>query len=150
MKRRTFLELVTVATAGVLAAPAKGALPASVTLETLAAQVTGRQPYKPGRVTLTIPPLADNGNSVPLRIVVDSPMTEADHVKAIHIIAEKNPRPMVAAFHLGPHSGRADISTRVRLGGGQRLLVLANMSDGAWWSGHADVVVTLSACLDET
>ena len=150
MKRRKFLECLAATGAAVVASPARAALPPAVALDALAADVTGGQPYKPGRVELTIPPLADNGNSVPLRIAVQSPMTEADHVKAIHVIAEKNPRPMVAAFHLGPHSGRAVISTRVRLGGGQRLLVLAQMSDGSWWSGHADVVVTLSACLDET
>ena len=77
-------------------------------------------------------------------------MSEREFVKAIHILAERNPRPHVAAFHLNPRCGRAEVSTRVRLNGSQRVLVLAALSDGSWWSGSAEVEVTETACLDAT
>jgi len=102
-----------------------------------------------GRVKLTLPPLIDNGNSVPLSVSVDSPMTEADHVKAIHVLTEKNPLPDVITFALGPRAGRASFATRVRLADTQTVTAIAQMSDGSFWSDGAEVVVTLSACLEE-
>lgn len=110
--------------------------------------VTAGAPLREGRVTLEIPTLSDNGHAVPLRIVVDSPMTEREFVRSVHIIAEKNPRPMVAAFHLSPHCGRADIATRIRLNGAQHVVVIAALSDGTFWAGSAEVIVTETACLD--
>ena len=104
----------------------------------------------PGRVKLDLPGLADNGNSVSLKVSVDSSMTAASYVKSIHIYAARNPRPNVANFYLGPRAGRAQVSTRVRLGGSQRVLAVAALSDGSFWSATADVVVTLSACYDAT
>jgi sulfur-oxidizing protein SoxY len=77
-------------------------------------------------------------------------MTPANYVKSIHIYAARNPRPNVANFYLGPRAGRAQLSTRVRLGGSQRVLALVALSDGTFWSATADVVVTLSACYDAT
>lgn len=103
---------------------------------------------RPGRVKLEMPVLADNGNSVPAKITVESPMTEADHVKLIRLISEKNPERQMAVFHLGPRAGAAEISTRVRLAGSQRVTAVAEMSDGSSWMDTADVVVTLSACVD--
>ena len=76
-------------------------------------------------------------------------MTAADHVKAIHVLTEKNPLPDVVSVHLGPRAGRASVSTRVRLADTQTVLAIAQMSDGSFWSDSADVVVTLSACLEE-
>lgn len=111
-------------------------------------KVTGGARVKTGRVKLELPLLADNGNSVSLKVSVDSPMTVASHVKSIHLYAARNPRPNVANFYLGPRAGRAQISTRVRLGGTQRVLAVAALSDGTFWSATADVVVTLSACYD--
>jgi sulfur-oxidizing protein SoxY len=103
----------------------------------------------PGRVTLDVPPLVENGNTVPLAISVDSPMTEADHVKAIHVFAEKNPQPDVATFRLGPRAGVARVATRVRLADTQTVVAIAELSDGSFWSARADVVVTLAACLED-
>ena len=77
-------------------------------------------------------------------------MDERDHVRSIHILSERNPRPIIAAFHLNPQCGRAEVSTRVRLNGSQRVTVLAALSDGSWWSGSAEVEVTETACLDAT
>ena len=103
-----------------------------------------------GRVRLTLPSLADNGNSVPLRVVVDSPMSEADHVKAIALISSRNPEPNIARFTLGPRAGRADISTRVRLAGSQRVMAVAECSDGSFWMDSSEIVLTISACVDES
>lgn len=111
-------------------------------------QVTGGAAVSDGRVLLDTPVLADNGHSVPVRIVVDSPMSATDHVRRIVIIAERNPRPLVATFTLGPHSGRAEVATRIRLADIQEVLALAQMSDGSWWKGGAKVVVTELACLE--
>lgn len=102
-----------------------------------------------GRVKIDLPPLVDNGNTVPLAIVIDSPMTEADHVRAIHVFSEKNPEPVMVRFRLGPRAGRATVATRVRLADTQTVVAVAEMSDGSFWSGSVDVVVTLSSCLEE-
>ena len=120
------------------------------TVDAMVLKVTGGAAVQPGRVKLELPVLADNGNSVSLKVSVDSPMTAANYVKSIHIYAARNPRPNVANFYLGPRAGRAQISTRVRLGGTQRVLAVAALSDGSFWSATADVVVTLSACYDAT
>jgi sulfur-oxidizing protein SoxY len=112
-------------------------------------KVVGDSQIRPGRVKLQLPPLIDNGNSVPLSVAVESPMTAADHVKTIHVLTEKNPLPDVVSVHLGPRAGRASVSTRVRLADTQSVLAIAQMSDGSFWSDSAEVVVTLSACLEE-
>jgi sulfur-oxidizing protein SoxY len=119
-------------------------------VDAMVLKVTGGAKVQTGRVTLDLPPFADNGNSVSLKVSVDSPMTANDYVKSVHLYAARNPRPNVANFYLGPRAGRAQISTRVRLGGSQRVLALAALSDGSFWSATADVVVTLSACYDAT
>ena len=112
-------------------------------------RIVGDAKVARGRVKLTLPPLIDNGNSVPLSVSVESPMTEADHVKAIHVLTEKNPLPDVITFALGPRAGRASFATRVRLADTQTVTAIAQMSDGSFWSDGAEVVVTLSACLEE-
>ena len=105
---------------------------------------------KRGRVKIELPELAENGNSVPLKLTVDSPMTAADHVKAIYVFSERNPVSNVVRFHLGPRSGAARVQTSIRLAATQRITAIARMSDGSLWSGSADVIVTQAACLDET
>lgn len=117
-------------------------------LASLMRQVTGGAGVAPGRVKVDTPRLADNGHSVPLSVRVDSPMTPADHVRSITLLSERNPRPVMATFYLGPKSGRAQVTTRVRLNGSQRVRAVAQLSDGSWWSGDAEVEVTESACLD--
>ncbi|MDP1674880.1 MAG: thiosulfate oxidation carrier protein SoxY [Burkholderiales bacterium] len=111
-------------------------------------EVTGGAPVNAGRVTVDTPPLADNGHSVAVRVLADSPMTAEDHVRRITLLAERNPRPVVASFTLGPHSGRAEISTRIRLADIQDVLALVQFSDGSWWMGGAHVIVTELACLE--
>ena len=101
-----------------------------------------------GRVQMSLPALAENGNSVALGIEVDSPMTDADHVVAIHVFAEKNPLPRIAEFEFGPLSGKASVRTRIRLADSQRVLAVATMNDGSLFSGAANIEVTQAACLD--
>ena len=113
-------------------------------------QVTGGATVRPGRVKVDTPRLADNGHSVPLTVSVESPMTAADHVRSITLLSERNPRPIMATFHLGPKAGRPEVATRVRLNGTQHVLAVAQLSDGSYWSGSAEVEVTESACLDAT
>ncbi len=103
-----------------------------------------------GRVQVMLPLLADNGHSVSLKVTVESPMTAADHVKAIALVSSRNPEPNMARFFLGPRAGRAEVSTRVRLAGSQRVMAVAEMSDGTFWVGSRDIVVTHSACVDES
>ena len=115
---------------------------------TLVRQITGGAAARPGRVTVDTPRLADNGHSVPLKVTVESAMTAADHVRSITLLSEKNPRPVMATFYLGPNAGRPELATRVRLSTSQRVLAVAYLSDGTYWSGSAEVEVTESACLD--
>lgn len=131
-------------------APARAADAPAESVEAMVLKVTGGASVKAGRVKLDIPLLADNGNSVSLKVSVESPMTAANYVKSIHLYAARNPRPNIANYYLGPRAGRAQVSTRIRLGGTQRVLAVAALSDGSFWSGTADVVVTLSACYDPT
>jgi sulfur-oxidizing protein SoxY len=119
-------------------------------LPALIEKLTGAKDVRDGRIALDIPRIADNGNAVPLKLKVESPMTAQDYVQTVHVIAEKNPRPLVAAFHLGPRAGRAEIDTRIRLNGTQRVVAVATMSDGSRWRGIAEVDVTESACYDAT
>ena len=112
-------------------------------------KVTGGAPVGKGRVKLDIPPLIDNGNAVPVSVAVDSPMTAADHVKAIHLFSERNPLPNVLSVYLGPRAGRARVTTRIRLADTQTVTAIAALSDGSYWMDTANVVVTLSACLED-
>jgi sulfur-oxidizing protein SoxY len=143
--RRDFL----IAAAGVGLASAAGqarATPAA--MQDAIRKVVGQAQIRPGKVKLDVPPLIDNGNAVPLSVTVESPMTPADHVRSIHVFTERNPQPNVVSVYLGPRSGRASIATRVRLADTQTVVAIAGLSDGSFWSDSADVVVTLSACLE--
>jgi sulfur-oxidizing protein SoxY len=150
--RRQFLALA----GGALAAPAAMAqldpniaVKRRVALQNAIRKVVGEAELKTGKVKLEIPPLIDNGNAVPLTVTVDSPMTAAEHVKAIHVLTEKNPQPFVLAAHLGPRAGAARISTRARIADTGQVIAIAELSDGSFWSHTVSVIVTLSACLED-
>jgi len=117
-------------------------------LEAAIKAYTQGAPVRNGKVRLDISPLVDNGNSVPITISVDSPMTPADYVKTIAMFNEKNPQRDVVRVQLGPRSGKASVSTRIRLANSQKLVALAQLSDGTWWSHNVEVLVTLAACID--
>lgn len=125
--------------------------PAGATPERLRAALaayTGGAPLREGRVTLDIAPLVENGNVVPVRIGVTSPMTATDHVRRIALFTSRNPQPEVLVMHLGPHSGRAEVATRMRLATSQQVLAVAELSDGTFWRHGLDIIVTLAACVE--
>jgi len=126
--------------------------PAQATPETMAAairQVAGDAKVTPGNVKIDLAPLVENGNSVALGVSVDSPMTEKDYVKSIHVFTEKNPLPNVISVKLGPRAGKAEITTRIRLADTQSVHAVCELSDGTFWSHKVDVILTLSACLED-
>ena len=133
-----------------LAAPlALRLAPARATPEAMRAAVeawTGGAPVTEGGVTLKIPLLVENGNSVPLSVSAESPMTEADHVEEIAIFNEVNPLPDTVRFRFTPRSGRAAAETRIRLNGTQHVTAIARHSDGTHRSAEVNVIVTAPAC----
>jgi len=149
--RRKFLGLA--GSAAVLGAvPIVTLRPAEATpamLNTAIRNVVGEAVVRAGRVKLEVPPLVENGNTVPMTVSVQSPMTAEDHVKSIHVFNEKNPQPNMGNFYLGPRAGRAQVSTRIRLADSQKIVAIARLSDDTFWSATVDVVVTLAACTEE-
>jgi len=126
--------------------PAAGA--SAPSLESAIRVFASEAPVKVGRVLLDVAPLVENGNAVPITITVESPMTAADHVRRIAVFNELNPQRDVAVFTLGPRAGRARVATRIRLATSQRLVAVAQMSDGTYWQHAVDVIVTLAACIE--
>ncbi|MDH3287000.1 MAG: SoxY-related AACIE arm protein [Betaproteobacteria bacterium] len=148
--RRDFLVTAGNLAGGLVLASAAGAARATpAAMQEAIRKVVGSAQIRRGRVKLEVAPLIDNGNVVPLAVAVESPMTPADHVKAIHVFAEKNPLPNVLSIYLGARAGRARVVTRIRLADTQTVTAIAELSDGSFWTETADVVVTLSACLEE-
>jgi sulfur-oxidizing protein SoxY len=105
----------------------------------------GRRPGR-GAVTLDLPEIAENGNSVPVTVKVTSPMTEQLYVAQIIIIAEANPTPTAATFTFTPLSGKAEVSTRIRLAQTQTVTAIAQMSDGTIEMDKKSVKVTAGGC----
>jgi sulfur-oxidizing protein SoxY len=128
-------------------APGSGRAAAPAMDAAIAEALRGAQPER-GRVHLGIPQIAENGFSVFTTVTVDSPMTAQDYVKAIHIFSEKNPIAHVVTFRLGTRAGRAKVSTNIRLAASQRVIAIAETSDGKFWSDEKSVVVTIAACID--
>jgi sulfur-oxidizing protein SoxY len=149
--RRRFLGLA--GSAAVFGAvPIVTLRPAEATPASLASairNVTNGAPVKTGKIKLEIPPLVENGNTVPMTVSVASPMAPEDFVKSIHVFNEKNPQPNIGNFYFGPNSGRAQVSTRIRLADSQKVVAIARLSDDSFWSVSVDVVVTLAACTEE-
>ncbi|MCK1745410.1 SoxY-related AACIE arm protein [Bradyrhizobium sp. 139] len=149
--RRQFLSLagsVTVAgSISIITLRPLAATPAM--LNSAIRSVVGEAQLRTGRVKLDIPPLVENGNTVPMTVSVASPMTADDYVKSIHVFNEKNPQPNIGNFHLGPSSGRAQVSTRIRLADTQKVVAIARLSDDTFWQVAVDIVVTLAACTEE-
>ncbi|HYG86667.1 MAG TPA: thiosulfate oxidation carrier protein SoxY [Azospirillum sp.] len=131
------------AAAGLLAGPAAAGVDEA---RKALALLTGGAVPKEGRITLTLPQVADNGATVPLRVAVDSPMTPQDHVKAIVIVADGNPAPEVAVFRLAPEIGVAEVTSRVRLAKTQTVTAVAVMNDGSAYAAKAEVMVTVGGC----
>ncbi|MBB4380649.1 sulfur-oxidizing protein SoxY [Bradyrhizobium sp. Rc3b] len=149
--RRQFLSLAGgVAAAGTIPIVTLRPLHATpAMLNTAIRNVVGEAPIRTGRVKLDIPPLVENGNTVPMTVSVASPMTADDHVKSIHVFNEKNPQPNIGNFYFGPSTGRAQVATRIRLADTQKVVAITRLSDDTFWQVAADVVVTLAACTEE-
>jgi sulfur-oxidizing protein SoxY len=131
------------------ALPVESASATPAMLEEAIRNVIGEATLRAGKITLEVSPLVENGNTVPVTIIVDSPMSKADHVKAIHVFNEKNPQPHVISITLGPRAGKARIATRIKLADTQRIVGIAEMSDGSFWTGEANVIVTIAACVED-
>jgi sulfur-oxidizing protein SoxY len=99
-----------------------------------------------GKITLELPQIAENGNTVPIGFEVESPMTDSNYVKTVHIFADKNPNPQVAVLHFTAGSGRAKASTRMRMAKTQNVIAVAEMSDGSVYMAKSEVKVTIGGC----
>lgn len=142
MDRRVFFALPLSAGAATAAT-----IPAEAFAAAERAILAGRAPVAAG-IAIEMPRLSENGNSVDIAVRVDSPMTAADHVTAIHILAERNPVPRVARFTLTPRAGRAAVATRIRLATTQTILAIAETSTGQVHRAAAEVIVVLGACVE--
>ncbi|HYC63332.1 MAG TPA: SoxY-related AACIE arm protein [Reyranellaceae bacterium] len=140
--RRTFL-------AGVALLPLSSAYATPEALQAAIKEVVGGKTMREGKVAIDIPSLVENGNTVPLTVTVESPMTADDRIKAIHVFNEKNPQPHVYNATLGPAAAKARIETRIKLGDSQKIVAIAETSKGEFWTASADVIVTLAACLED-
>jgi sulfur-oxidizing protein SoxY len=151
-RRRFLVETAAIAGAAGLALPlgSEHALATAASMRAAIRKVVGEAPLNRGKIKIDVPALIENGNAVPFTVSCESPMTERDHVKAIHVFTEKNPQPNVISVQLGPRAGRASVSTRIRLADTQKIVAVAQMSDGSFWSDDVEVVVTLAACLEGT
>ena len=112
-------------------------------------KVVGEAPIRKGKVTIDVPPLVENGNTVPVSVSVDSAMTATDYVKSIHMFNEKNPQPNLIDAYFSPRAGKAALSTRIKLADAQKIIAIAQLSDGSFWSDEADVIVTIAACVED-
>jgi sulfur-oxidizing protein SoxY len=110
------------------------------------AKFTGGKTPDKSKVSIELPEIAENGNTVPLAISVDAPMTADDYVSEVLVVAEGNPNPGVATFHFTPMSGKPDASTRIRLATTQNIVVVAKTSKGAFYTGQKLVKVTIGGC----
>ena len=144
MTRRHALAAVAVGTGVLLGLRSTSADAAEANAEVT--KFTGGADSRPGRITISLPELAENGNSVPLSVVIDSPMTPEDHVTEMRLIADRNPRPVIATFHFTPLTGRAEASTRIRLAATQNVIVLAKTSRGELLSDRRQIKVTIGGC----
>jgi sulfur-oxidizing protein SoxY len=145
MNRRVFISLVPLAyCAGGMAQPNAHVS----TIDPLVRSFTGGKDVLPGKVRLVLPRIADNGHSVPVTVKVESPMTPASHVRAIHLLSEKNPVRDMASFYFGPLLARAEFTSRLRLNGSQRVVAIAELSDGSFWSDMVQIEVREAACTE--
>jgi len=142
-------------TIGAAAGMAAAAIPVSVLAQDSTATPAWEQAVKKvlgdakpieGKVTIEMPEIAENGNTVPFSITVESPMSDKDYIKAIHVIATANPQPGVATFRFTPLSGKATVSSRLRLARTQDVISIAEASDGRFLMSKRSVKVTIGGC----
>jgi sulfur-oxidizing protein SoxY len=144
LTRRGALLLGAGLTVTLVAVDGGAATPADAEAEI--AKFTGGKATESGKIAIDLPEIAENGNTVPLEIKVDSPMTAADYVSEIRVVGDANPNAGIVKFHLTPTSGRADVGTRIRLGGTGNVTVLAKTSTGKFYVERKMVKVTVGGC----
>ena len=110
------------------------------------AKFTGGKAAESGKIAIDLPEIAENGNTVSLAIKVESPMTADDYVSDIRVVGDANPNPGIVTFHLTPAAGRAEVATRIRLGGTGTVTVLAKTSTGKFYAERKLVKVTVGGC----
>lgn len=145
VNRRKFVLGASAAAAGLWTAPAL-AQDANRAWEDALKTILGDARPIEGRINFDMPEIAENGNTVPFTIGLDSPMTEKEYVKAIHIISTGNPQPGVATFHYTPQSGKASVSSRMRLARSQEVIAVAELNDGKFVIARRPVKVTIGGC----
>lgn len=106
----------------------------------------GDKPMAQGRIRLDVPEIAENGLVVPVNVEIESPMTDADYVKAVHLFADGNPQPGIVTYTFTPACGKAAAATRMRLAQTQDIVCIAEMSDGSLFSAKANIKVTIGGC----
>jgi sulfur-oxidizing protein SoxY len=144
-RRETLAMAAGVAVTAVVGSPGR----ATATAQDAAAEIanfTGGKAAERGRITIEIPDVVENGNTVPLAVLVDSPMQPDNYVSDVLVIAEGNPRPGVATFRFTPLAGRAEATTRIRLAATQNVIVVAKTSDGKFFTEQKPVTVTIGGC----
>jgi sulfur-oxidizing protein SoxY len=119
---------------------------AAVSMEEALKKVLGEAKPSEGKIALEIPEIAENGNTVPFTMSVESPMTETDYVKAMHIFAPANPQVDIATFSFTPASGKAAVSSRMRLAKTQEIVAIAELSDKKFLLAKRTVKVTIGGC----
>jgi len=110
------------------------------------AKFTGGKVAEKGKISIDLPEIAENGNTVPLQVTVESPMTDKDYISDILVVADGNPRPGIATFHLTPLSGKATAATRIRLQTTEYIIVVAKTNDGKFFTDRKQVKVTIGGC----
>ncbi|HEY1311923.1 MAG TPA: thiosulfate oxidation carrier protein SoxY [Pseudolabrys sp.] len=110
------------------------------------AKFTGGKTAAQGKISIELPEIAENGNTVPLQVTVDLPMTADDYVSDVMVVSEGNPNPGVVTFHFSPMSGKAEAATRIRLAATQNIVVVAKTSKGEYFTGQKLVKVTIGGC----
>lgn len=151
VRRFSRRDLLVVTGTGILAAAGIGLMPrhaaaAEADVDKMMAEKIGTAKPKDGKITLKLPEIAENGATVPFTVSVESPMTDKDYVKAIHVYTEGNPTPGVGAYYLSPANGKAEISGRMRLGSTQKVRAVAVMNDGSVYMVRQEIKVTVGGC----
>lgn len=145
LNRREAVSLVAIAgLAAVLAPRLAFADPAAVAAEIK--KLYGDKTFDSGKIKLDVPEIAENGLVVPVNVEVESPMTDSDYVKSVHVFAEGNPLPGVVTYRFTPACGKASASTRMRLAETQNIVCIAEMSNGKLHMAKANVKVTIGGC----
>jgi sulfur-oxidizing protein SoxY len=144
--RRQFLTIGAAAVVAAALAGAANPAQAANNSDELIKKFTGGKTPGQGRVKLDLPEIAENGNTVPMTVSVESPMTEQSHVTDVLIVADGNPNAGVATFHFSPASGVAEANTRMRLATTQDVIAIAKMNDGSFFMASKQVKVTIGGC----